>query len=129
MSPSGKAQDFDSCIRRSESGHPSQHKEHPYGCSLCWLGCIDLPGICNANASVRIRRPKIGELSLQAQGVRIFATGEYPAGIVGKDATTRKTALLQDAEPKSGDFERFLLPQSVKADWGYFLTLKFFEIL
>ena len=23
MSPSGKAQDFDSCIRRSESGHPS----------------------------------------------------------------------------------------------------------
>ena len=30
---------------------------------------------------------------------------------------------------KTGDFERFLLPQSVKADWGYFLTLKFFEIL
>ena len=26
MSPSGKAQDFDSCIRRSESGHPSQKK-------------------------------------------------------------------------------------------------------
>ena len=26
VSPSGKAQDFDSCIRRSESGHPSQKK-------------------------------------------------------------------------------------------------------
>ena len=32
-----------------------------------------------ANASVRIRRPKIGELAHQAQGARIFAKGEYPA--------------------------------------------------
>jgi hypothetical protein len=30
---------------------------------------------------------------------------------------------------KSGDFERFLLPQDTSASWGYFLTLKFFEIL
>ena len=30
-------------------------------------------------ASVRIRRPKIGELAHQAQGARIFAGGEYPA--------------------------------------------------
>ena len=29
---------------------------------------------------------------------------------------------------KAGDFERFLLLQSVKADWGYFLTLNFFEV-
>ena len=34
MSPSGKAQDFDSCIRRSESGHPSQKKALA---SLCIL--------------------------------------------------------------------------------------------
>jgi len=45
------------------------------------------------------------------------------------DAGTKKTALWQVQVPKNGDFERFLLPQSVKADWGYFLTLKFFEIL
>ena len=30
---------------------------------------------------------------------------------------------------KSGDFERFLLPQDASASWGYFLTLKFFGIL
>lgn len=35
------------------------------------------------------------------------------------DAGTKKTALWQVQVPKNGDFERFLLPQSVKADWGY----------
>ena len=38
MSPSGKAPDFDSGIRRFKSGHPSQHKRHSQGCLLCWLG-------------------------------------------------------------------------------------------
>lgn len=52
-----------------------------------------------------------------------------PRCVSDLDACTRKTALRQAVMPKSGDFERFLLPQSVKTDWGYFLTLKFFEIL
>ena len=38
MSPSGKAPDFDSGIRRFKSGHPSQQKRHPQGCLFCWLG-------------------------------------------------------------------------------------------
>ena len=31
VSPSGKAQDFDSCIRWSESSYPCQQKRHPCG--------------------------------------------------------------------------------------------------
>ena len=72
MSPSGKARDFDSRIRRSESGHPSQ-KEESARALLFLAGMQELPSICGANASVRIRRPKIGELAHQAQGERIFA--------------------------------------------------------
>ena len=37
MSPSGKARDFDSRIRRFKSGHPSQHKGHASACPLCWV--------------------------------------------------------------------------------------------
>ena len=42
MSPSGKAPDFDSGTRRFKSGHPSQHKRHPLGCLLCWLGLASI---------------------------------------------------------------------------------------
>ncbi|MBE6594662.1 MAG: hypothetical protein E7644_02560 [Ruminococcaceae bacterium] len=43
-------------------------------------------------ASVRIRRPKIGELAHQAQGARIFAAGEYPANGMKK---ARASVLFQ----------------------------------
>ena len=40
MSPSGKAPDFDSGIRRFKSGHPSQHKGDAFASPLCWLGSV-----------------------------------------------------------------------------------------
>ena len=36
MSPSGKAPDFDSGIRRFKSCHPCQQKSHPHGWLFCW---------------------------------------------------------------------------------------------
>ena len=38
MSPSGKAPDFDSGIRRFKSGHPSQQKRDANASLFCWLG-------------------------------------------------------------------------------------------
>ena len=37
MSPSGKAPDFDSGIRRFKSGHPSQQKRDANASLFCWL--------------------------------------------------------------------------------------------
>ena len=50
MSPSGKAPDFDSGIRRFKSGHPSQQKRHPLGCLFCWLG------VASVQTEPRMRR-------------------------------------------------------------------------
>jgi len=49
------------------------------GALSCGWGGAHAPSICSANASVRIRRPKICKLACKAQGARIFAKGEYPA--------------------------------------------------
>ena len=40
VSPSGKAQDFDSCTRQFKSGHPSQYKGTPTWVSL-YIGWLD----------------------------------------------------------------------------------------
>ncbi len=67
MSPSGKAPDFDSGIRRFKSGHPSQQKRHAIGVPFLLAWDPSLPSICaRANASVHIRRSEIGELAHQA---------------------------------------------------------------
>ena len=59
-----------------------QNKKHFARSAFCFGGATPsssrAPHAAGARNPVRIRRPKIGELAHQAQGVRIFAEGEIP---------------------------------------------------
>ena len=60
----------------------SQNKKHFVRSAFCFGRATHeahpAPHAAGARNPVRIRRPKIGELAHQAQGVRIFAEGEIP---------------------------------------------------
>ena len=57
---------------------PTIEKDQPLWLVFFYgMGVLIRPGTCFASALVRIPRPKIEELALQAQGVGIFASGEY----------------------------------------------------
>ena len=93
MSPSGKAPDFDSGIRRFKSGHPSQQKRHPCGCLFCWLGCAPVRTEPRMRRRCTFAVRRSGSLLTRRRACESRSEAELPANLfISNIHRTRRAA-------------------------------------